>query len=251
MLAYFVSGAPLSDEAVGAHIGVNPYKLPGLRGWFCKLGLGEATSKQYRLSAFGTLVANHDTRLRRIGTLWLLHYFLASEHEERSEVWYQCFNAFLQPGKVFSGDELREYIERSLPETPSNKEGVSKDVQELIRTYTRESGLGGLGLLVRQVDKTLVARTDCIPDPMIAAYVLFDTWQRRYSHTNTLHLSQLVNEPEMPGRVFVAHDTRVRELVLRLQSEGLLSYADTQHQQVTRSFHDDPTLLLQQYYQRL
>lgn len=250
MLQYAVTGEPTSNEAVGAYIGVNPYKVSGLRGWFCKLGLGTTTSKRYHLSPFGEVIATHDPDLNRLGTRWLLHYFLASEHEERSEVWYQCFNAFLQPGIRFLREELQEYIERSFLESPSNKDGVKKDSNELINTYSQDAALGSLGLITRQADKKLVAGLSTPPELLIVAYVLFDTWQRRYNDTNTLRLSQLVSEPETPGRIFVATSSQVREFILHLQAQGFLTYADTQHEPVTRRFHDAPTVLLEQYYQQ-
>jgi hypothetical protein len=89
-----------------------------------------------------------------------------------------------------------------------------------------------------------------LPETFVAAYVLFDMWRRHYNDTNTLRLSQLVSEPETPGRIFVATSTQVRELILHLQAQDLLTYADTQHEPVTRRFHDNPTVLLEQYYQR-
>ncbi|NTW00731.1 MAG: DUF4007 family protein [Oscillochloris sp.] len=250
MLQFTATGEPTSNEAVGAYLGINPYKVSGLRGWFCKLGLGSTTAKQYDLSLFGTLVRTHDPDLAQSGTLWLLHYFLSSEHEERSEVWYQCFNTFLQPGMRFSRDELQSHIERNLPESPSNKAGVEKDTQELIKTYRQDTALGGIKLITPQADKKLVASMHTAPDLMIVAYVLFDMWRRRYNDTNTLRLSQLVSEPETPGRIFVATSAQVRDLILHLQAQGLLAYADTQHEPVTRRFQDDPIVLLEQYYQR-
>ncbi|MEI7768854.1 MAG: DUF4007 family protein [Chloroflexales bacterium] len=250
MLKFTSTGEPTSNDAVGAYLGVNPYKVMGLRGWFCKLGLGSTTSKQYQLSPFGAAVAAHDPDLARPGTRWLLHYFLASEHEERSEVWYQCFNAFLQPGIRFSREELREHVERSFPEGRSNKDGVQKDTNELINTYRQDSALGSLGLMTQHADKKLVAGLSTPPELLIVAYVLFDMWRRRYNDTNTLRLSQLFSEPETPGRIFVATSAQVRDFILHLQAQGLLTYADTQHEPVTRRFHDDPTALLEQYYQR-
>lgn len=250
MLQFIATGEPASDEAIGAYVGVNPYKVESLRGWFCKLGLGSGTSKQYRLSPFGIAVAAHDPDLTRPGTLWLLHYFLASEHEERAEVWYQCFNAFLSPGMNFSREELQESIERSLPESPSNKAGVASDTKELVKIYKQAAALGSLGILTQQADKKLVAGLATSPEISIVAYVLFDTWRRRYDDTNTLRLSQLVSEPETPGRIFVATSAQVREFILHLQAQGLLTFADTQHEPVTRRFHDHPTVLLEQYYQR-
>ena len=248
MLQCIAAGKATSDEAVGAYIGVNPYKVQGLRGWLCKLGIASGTSKEYRLSSFGAMAALHDPDLALPGTVWLLHYFLASEHEERSEVWYRCFNEFLYPGKRFAPAELEAYVERSLPENPANKAGVEKDAKELVKTYTQPDALGNLGLLTRQTDKQLVAGSHTLPEPLIVAYVLFDVWRRRYDGTNSLRLSQLVSEPETPGRIFLATPAQVREFVLRLQADGLLGYADTQHEPVTRKFQALPTVLLEQYY---
>lgn len=250
MLQCIVAGEANSDEAVGAYIGVNPYKVQGLRGWFCKLGLGSATSRQYQLSSFGATIARHDPDLARSGTLWLLHYFLVSEHEERSEVWYRCFNDFLYPGKSFTREELQEYVERSLPESPSNKSGVENDSKELVKTYVQSAALGNLGILMRQADKRFTAIGEGAPDPLIVAFVLLDMWGRRFSTTNTLRLSQLASEAEGPGRVFVASPSQVRDFVLQLQAQGIVSFADTQHEPVTRQFFDDPAELLRHYYQQ-
>jgi hypothetical protein len=250
MLQYIANHEQASDEAIAGYIGVNPYKVEGLRGWFCKLGLGSGSSKQQRLSPFGALIASSDPDMSRAGTLWMLHYFLATEHEERSEVWHQCFNQFLHPAMVFAPEELQEHIERNLPESPANKTGIDKDVKELIKTYTQTSALGQLALLMRQKDKKIVAGISAQPELLIVAYALFNTWQRRYNETNTLRLSQLVTEAETPGRIFVSTAEQVRDMVLRLQAQGLLTYADTQHEPVTRRFHDEPLTLLEQYYQR-
>ncbi|NJO81814.1 MAG: DUF4007 family protein [Blastochloris sp.] len=250
MLAFTNTGEATSNDAVGAYLGINPYKVNGLRGWFCKLGLGSTSANQYTLSPFGALVRQYDPELSRPGTLWLMHYFLASEHEECSEVWYQCFNNFLQARLRFTRQELHDHITQSLPENPSNKDGADKDVKELFKTYLNESALGGLKLITQQADKTLIAGMSSLPEPLIAAYILFDMWQRRYNEANTVRLSQLVNEPEGPGKIFVATSEQVRDVVLQLQAHGYVTYADTQHEPVTRRFHDSPDTLLEQFYRR-
>ena len=127
---------------------------------------------------------------------------------------------------------------------------MESDTKELVKTYSQASALGGLGIITRQADKRLVAGWGTPPEPLIVAYVLFDMWQRHYNDVNTLRLSQLASEPETPGRIFVATSSQVREFILHLQAHGLLTYADTQHEPVTRRFHGNPTVLLEQYYQR-
>ncbi len=238
-----------SDEAIGTQIGVNPYMIEGLRGWLYKTGLGGGTSKRHFLSPFGTLVAQHDPDLRQTGTLWLLHYYLSSQHEERAEVWYRCFNEFLDPGKQFTSDELQSYVARTMQNAPTNKAGIASDVNELLKMYTKSSGLGELRLIVPGGAKTYTASSPAVPDPYIAGYVVFESWTHRFGTADTIRLSQLVNEPEMPGRIFVAGRDEVRQHVLALQSLGLINFADTQHEPVTRRFTESPLVLLQRYYE--
>ena len=237
-----------SKTHIGAYLGVNPYKVSGIRGWFVKLGLGSGSAKQYHLSPFGAAVVEHDPDLVKPGTLWLLHYFLVSEHAERAEVWYRCFNEFIFPGRQFTYQELGAYVEVCLPEPPTNRQAVMYDAQELLKTYRSSAALGELRILTKQSDLAVMAKLPTLPDPMIAAYVLFNTWQRRYGAADTLRLSQIATDPEMLGRVFVATPTQVRELILRLQALGLVNYADTQHEPVTRRFSDPLETLLSRYY---
>jgi hypothetical protein len=222
--------------------------VEGIRGWLCKTGLGNGTSKNYTLSPFGTLVAEYDPDLQQAGTQWLLHYYLVSQHEERAEVWYRCFNEFLSPRRSFSADELQGYTERILEQTPKNKDGVAKDTKELIKTYTQPAALGALGIVAKQGKAALSVAAPNEPDPLIVGYILFDGWMRRFGEVDTIRLSQIVNEPESIGKIFTADHDQVRQYIGALQRLGLVNYADTQHEPVTRRFQDDPLRLLERYY---
>ncbi|WP_165774646.1 DUF4007 family protein [Candidatus Viridilinea mediisalina] len=248
LLQCIKAGEASSKASIGAYLGINPYKIEGLRGWFCKLGLGSFNRQGYYLSEFGALAAEYDPDLVRPGTLWLLHYFLVSEHDERAEVWYRCFNEFVFPGKSFTPEELREYVERVLPEQPENRDAVKEDAKALVKTYTNTNGLGELAMLSKQPQRRFRAALAKLPENLIAAYALFDTWQRRYPGLDTIRLSQIADEPEFLGRVFVATPSQVRDMVLHLQAVGLLSFADTQHEPVTRRYHEPVVTLLQRYY---
>lgn len=237
-----------TDESIAAAMGVNPYMVTGFRGWFRKTGLGIGVSGDYRLTPFGALVAKLDPELQQPGTLWLLHYYLCSQHEERAEVWFRCFNDFLAPGQTFSPDELQTYIERNLDQTPSNTKGVASDTKELIKTYTQPLALGDLGILGKHGKRIEVAAPRT-PEPLIAAYVLFDSWPRRFGDADVVRLSQIASEPESIGRMFVTTLDQVRQRIIALQGLGLVNYADTQHEPVTRRFHGSPLQLLERYYQ--
>ncbi len=125
---------------------------------------------------------------------------------------------------------------RSLDQTPKNKAGVDSDAKELIKTYINPAALGDLRLLIRQGKSEIVVGRPDVPDALIVAYVLFDSWERRFGSIDTVRLGQLISEPESIGRVFIADDSQVRSSISALQSHGMLTFADTQHQSVTRRF---------------
>lgn len=251
MLRSVAQSPEITDDAIAEVMGVNPYAITGYRGWFRKTGLGEGVSGNYKVTPFGALLAEHDPGLQQAGTQWLLHYYLVSQHEERAEVWYRCFNEFLTSEQSFSAPALQEYVLRSLEQTPSNKDGVAKDIKELIKTYTNSAALGELGLLVRQGKSDITVGLANTPDPLIVAYVLFDSWEQRFGAIDTIRLGQLVSEPETIGRVFLADSSRVRRFINSLQSLGLVTFADTQHEPVTRRFQESPIALLVRYYHHL
>lgn len=253
LLRCVVENPTAPKATIAAAMGVNPYMVEGFRGWLHKTGLGQLKHKTYRISDFGHLVANHDPYLEQPGTLWGLHYHLvSSQQDERAEVWHHCFNTFITPGQSFSHTEIQMHMERVLGHKANSQDYITKDTNELLKCYVRPEALGHLGLLWSQKKRTYTVTTDVPrPDMSIIAYVLFDSWQRLFPTFDTLRLTQLCEAPEMIGRVFVAGRARVQQVVGILQSRGLLTFADTQHEPVTRRFHDTPLSFLEQYYQSL
>lgn len=251
MVQCIADGAATSEDAVGAYMGVNPYMVEGFRGWLCKTGLGSASKHDYTLSPIGTLVAAHDPALERPGTLWLLHYHLASDHGERAEVWYRLFNEFATPGASFTRTELQTYIERVVANLPPNKTAVAKDVEEAVKCYTRPEALSDLHLLRKDGKEKYEAGIAQEPDPHIFAFMLFASWSRRFPGIDTLRLTQVCQEPELPGRILLARREQVLRWLSTLQAMGLVTVADTQQEPVSRRFQETPLFLLESYYHQL
>lgn len=240
-----------SKKAAAACMGIGEPAAEGCIGWLLKTGLGTAEHGAYKLTPLGMLVAAHDPHLGQQGTLWLLHYYLVTEHDERSEVWYRAFNEFLNPGTPFTRDALQTYVERSLGSSPANKSGIADDCKEFVKCYIDSVALGKLDF-VREIEKkTFEAGLVNAPEPHIFAFALFDAWQRRFPHTDTLRVTQICQEPEMPGRVFAARHDQVVQALQLLQSMGLVNIVDSQHEPVTRRFRDEPYQLLANFYKSL
>lgn len=248
MLIAIAQNDQATDEQIANAMGVNPYMVTGFRGWLRKTGLGTGTSGKYKLTPLGRNIAKYDPKLHLTGTLWLLHYNLCSEHEERAEVWFRCFNEFISVGQTFEPEMLRAYVERSVVDTVTNVKGIANDTNELITTYTQPNALGGLNIITKH-KKMIEVTPSQLPHPLIAAYILFDSWPRRFGAADSVRLSQVVTEPECLGRICMATPERTREMILTLQGLGLVNYADTQHEPVTRRFHGPALELIERYYE--
>jgi hypothetical protein len=236
-----------SSIEIGTEMGVNPYMVEGFEGWLYKTGLATKTGRQYVLSSFGIQASTYDPTLTDPGTLWLLHFYLTTHHAERAEVWYRFFNEYASPYQTFTRDEWLSAITRMIADVPKNKAGLVKDPTELLNTYTRPEALGDLGL-IQKIGKDSYGLGGTNPPLLVAAFMLFDTWERRFSHADTVRLSQICQESEFIGKVCVADRERVHTILNQLQSLGLLVLADTQHEPVTRRFREPLNDLLEQYY---
>jgi hypothetical protein len=248
-LLRFAAEQPLiAKRAAAAAMGVGEPAAEGSLGWLLKTGLGAAQRGGYGLAPLGAVVAANDPDLSQHATLWVLHYRLATEHNERAEVWYRAWNEFISPGLSFTREALQRYVERALPDTPSNKSGVSDDCREFVKAYRSPEGLGKLDLLRETAKETYDVGLHSSPEPRVFAFALFDAWQRRFPHADTLRITQICEEPELPGRVFAARRDQVVQQLQALQSLGLVNVVDSQHEPVTRRFHEAPLQLLEAHY---
>ncbi len=240
-----------SKKAAAVYMGIGEAAAEGCLGWLLKTGLGTAARGTYILTPLGALVAAHDDALAHQSTLWLLHYALVSEQNERSEVWYRAFNELISPGMAFTRESLQSYVERSLEVLPIDKSAIANDCKEFMKGYLAPTALGKLELVREAKNNEYEAGLMALPAPHIFAYVLFDAWQRRFPHADTLRITQICQEPELPGKVFAARRDQIVQLLHALQSLGLVNVVDSQHEPVTRRFREAPLQLLTSYYAAL
>ena len=249
LLQCIAEGQATSEEAIGSYVGVNPYKVGSDRfpRWLLHMGLVTREGKSYKLTTFGELTYRYDPTLIRESTLWLLHYYLTTNQQTYSEVWYRFANEFAAPQKTFTQEELVAFLSRTRDEIPENKSGIKGDTQELIRMYTRNQALGHLALLQKQ-DKSYIVQATVQPELLVIAYILLDFWARRYPRTDTLSFTILCEAPESLGRIFVRDRSEIRQWITMLSGAGYVSFAESQHEPVNRLFPDSPQQLLEKYY---
>src|SRR6266567_444455 len=102
----------MSQGALAQGMGVNQPVAEGFSAWLRHTGLAtiqprneRRSTPTYILTPFGELVSQYDPTLMDLGTQWVLHFYLATEHEERSDAWYVLINEFLSLGLTFTSDK--------------------------------------------------------------------------------------------------------------------------------------------------
>jgi hypothetical protein len=242
-----------SQEQLAAYLGANVPVGKGFSAWLRHTGLVEAESEdawqalQYSLTPFGRLASEYDPLLADPGTQWLLHYYLATEHAERSDAWRLLINHFISPGLSFTAEQFGRYCMDTLGREATNRAALQKDPQAALNTYVRPTVLGRLGVLTYDSGTYTVGRPD-LPDTLVVGYVLFDRWQWAHPDTDTLRFSLLCQEVDNVGRIFVAEPSQIRRVLSDLAGRGYLTFSETQHEPVNRLHHGPPAVLLERHY---
>jgi hypothetical protein len=84
------------DENPMDVLGIGANMVKSLRYWLQAVQLTEEakTGSRYQtVTTLGKIIEDNDTYIEEMGTLWLLHYKLAS-NEENATAWYYFFNEF-------------------------------------------------------------------------------------------------------------------------------------------------------------
>lgn len=242
-------------EELAECMGVNRPVAEGYSGWLRHAGLARAAKQPgtpiaYSLTPFGKLAAEYDPNLDDLGTQWAIHYFLATEHTERSEAWYVLINEFLSIGRAFTGAQFASYFAGVAGQGITNRSSLTKDPQTALASYTRTQALSRIGIISKD-GEVYKANPAKLPNALVQAFILLDWWQRHHPNVNMLRLSALYDESGSPGRIWLAERARMEQLVRELRGLGYLGFAATQHEQVTRLYSDPPESILERYYTHL
>lgn len=229
------------DPAIFTHqeapqlLGIGRNMVRALRFWIQASGLTQELpsntgKREHRFTEFGDLVWQHDRYLEDLGTLWLLHYHLAS-YPHLSTTWYWFFNHFGQD--KFTQQQFFEQLRHWVITTEAGRETVSDNILEkefstFINTYRKDKGkqnpenllicpLTELCLLADGESNTyrLLPTSSERVHPLIFLYVLLQKSPNKLREESQLNLSQALTEPMSVGRVFNLGASGVIELLGR------------------------------------
>ena len=263
-------------------LGVGKNMVASIRFWCEALGLIEIRGRCGVLTPLGELLfssaaptaapmcALHnaptggDPYLEDPGTLWLLHWQLASRPYPAS-TWYLAFTRWNE--NVFTRDDLVHWLLRCADEGQSKRcsiPSLKRDVDVFLRTYlparddrrrpledSFDCPLAELGLIRRTgVGRFAFERgpRPSLPDAVLA-FALTDFWQHSAPGQETLNLERVLFDPGSPGATFKLGDRDLVEILERLPADCGLRYDETAGQRVIfRDAERKPLELLAEYY---
>ena len=208
-----------------------------------------------------------DPYLEDKGTIWLLHWLLATNAEVATTI-YLAFNEW--PGLEFSRKQIESWISRRATAADANASAntLNRDVGVLVRSYAggpdrtdssvedvMDSPLAELSLLYEETTPQLYGFArgpkDSLPDEVVV-YALWEYAQRGEGRT-AFTFDELAYDAYSPGRVF-----KLDELALAARLENVMKVTDAAWQptetagfrQMMMSRDIDPIAVLDSYYIR-
>lgn len=223
-------------------LGIGANMVKALRYWLQAVGLTEEPNKGKRVQSFtvlGKSIFENDRYIEELGTLYILHYKLATNKEEAT-AWYYFFNEFSM--SEFSKEDfvtaLHNYIAMSgESEDKGNKaiRSLSDDFACIINTYLSryklhqnkiapenniDCPLGELGLLdiLNREKRTYKKSVPAVStfDPWVVLAVIVDQAGER----SEIGLNELLVAPCNIGRVFNLDAITMLELLRKVEKTG-------------------------------
>jgi hypothetical protein len=180
-------------------------------------------NSDYLPTLFGRYVIGGDSLLEHTGTQWLMHYHLSAEHGFGPVFWHEIVVSCLLGGEELTRSSVANRIsvvhERTDGE-PINAASAGQVANTFLGTYSKQDGLGGLGILRQRDDHYIVLDPD--PPPVWAvAYALLDFWEAQFGDQVSAGLNELYGEKGLTS-LFMISRGRLNTMLEAMQAEGML-----------------------------
>lgn len=227
-------------------LGIGANMVKALRYWLQAVGLTTEPNKGKRVQSFtelGESVFLHDRYIEEIGTLYFLHYKLASNKEEAT-AWYYFFNEFNM--SEFTRDDFVSFLQQRIRMEDENCDvairSLNDDFSCIINTYlpryktspnrvAPESNidcpLGELGLIdILSREKKTYRKAIPSPstiDPWVALAIIVD----RKGEAKEISLNELLTAPCNIGKIFNLDAISMLDVLYKIEKLGMIKIIRT------------------------
>lgn len=168
----------------------------------------------------GKTVAEGDPYLEYIGTLWMLHYNVASN--KKWLIWNTLLNEVFPTRQKITAEEARESfsgLREKLSKFTMNKK-VRREIAIILDCYTTKS-FNKLGIIQKEDGSYISQRTDQIPPEILTAITL--VFRQRYNpNASGISMETLIKAPNSPGRILNMEESAMRSVFDQANHRGLL-----------------------------
>jgi hypothetical protein len=233
-----------ADESAIVDFGVGKNMVSSIRFWALACNILVETPDHYETTSIGKLIFDDrdglDPYSEDIATIWLMHWFLAS-NPERTTTWYYLFNHVVQ--QVFDRELMANSITDALKERSIkiSSATLKRDVECCVRSYVprvdsdspeelSEPLLGELGLVVHNSKDSFEFRRGAkrsLHDG-IFGYTLLDYWQKLENSGSVMAFDRIAHDYGSPGRVLKMDEGVIAERLIRLEqlSKGQIQWTE-------------------------
>lgn len=263
-----------NQDSAMTRLGVGKNMVRSIRHWCLATRLLEESAGESGRGVYPTnfgrqLFGKLDPYLEETGTLWLLHWQLAT-NSERATTWYAVFSGWFQ--SEFTKDELLNFLKSRLGDRGQGgiaDSTLRRDVDCFVRTYvparttttlfledTLDCPLSELDIVHELSDRKTYTfqrgNNPSLPD-LILGFIILDYWIRNAAERETLSFEDLMYKPGAPGRVLRFEENALTERLEQMEAvtQGVFSFTNSGGiRQLLRGRRQisDPTLLLEEYY---
>jgi len=200
-------------------------------------------------TAFGTRALNSDPLLETQTTQWLMHYFLSTPHGPGPAFWHEFVKTRFRFGDELTKSSLAEQLVDFVNSSESKKlklNSATSTANIFVGTYTKDDGLGRLGLMEEVGDSYRILESD--PPPVWAfAVALLDFWQFQFPNRVTINLDELYADGGLTN-IFMIGEGRINRYLRTLQQEGIVDVFRVAPPYQVVLLKPDPTLALDRLY---
>lgn len=237
----------LSKQQLTDAVGLSGARVSRL--WMMGTALGLFVKGEWAPSQLGCLVWEHDRFLDDLGTLWLLHYVLASNPD--IVVWNTMTSVVIPENRSVTMDVAKPYFTDQMEEFSSLSYDVylNKEIRSFFNAYT-EQKFQYLNYLSTKdnVEYTWGQRESIPPIIAFASILLYRT--RFLPNVVTMDLTHLTVEPNSIGKVFNLTVRQAQDLLEEIERYRYL-YVETRADldQIRFRDHIDFLETVRRYYE--
>jgi len=178
------------------------------------------TPQKLTITQIGKTISEGDPYLEYIGTLWILHYNVASN--KKWLIWNTLMNEVFPTKQKITSEEAKasfNHLREKLSKFTMTKK-IQREIAIILDTYTTKA-FSKLGIIQKEKDMYTFHKTDQIPPEILATTTLI--FRQRYDpNASGISMEALVQESNSPGRIFNLEENTMRKILEQAHHKGLL-----------------------------